>query len=153
LFLIDTNVISEIRKGSRADAGAVEFLRNPEHEIFMPAQVIGELRRGVENVLLKRDIAQAKRLQVWFESIFEEFSSRILAFDADCAVVWGRLAGPGEQNLIDKQIASIAIVYDLTVVTRNTSDFKETGVRLLNPFSGLPLSASPKPSTIRRADK
>lgn len=153
LFLIDTDIISEIGKGPRADAGVIKFLRNPEHEIFMPSQVIGELRRGVENVLHKRDIAKAKRLQAWFESVFEEFSSRILAFDADCAVVWGRLAGPDEQNLIDKQIASIAILYDLTMVTRNTSHFKGSGVRLLNPFSGQPLSVSPKPRTMLRPDK
>ncbi len=153
MFLIDTNVISEIRKGPCADAGAIQFLRNPEHEIFIPAQVIGELKRGVENVLRKRDVAQAKWLQGWFEAVLQQFSSRILAFDADCALVWGRLAGPGEQNLIDKQIAAIALIYDLTVVTRNTSDFAGTGVRLLNPFSNMPISSPRKPPTIRRAGK
>lgn len=147
MFLIDTNVISEIRKGLRADAGAIEFLRNPEHEIFMPAQVIGELRRGVENVLRKGDVAQAKRLHAWFEAIFEGFSSRVLVFDADCALVWGSLAGRSDQNLIDKQIASIAIVYNLTIVTRNISDFLGTGARLLNPFSGLPISISVSPKS------
>lgn len=145
MFLIDTNVISETRKGSRADVGAIEFLRQPEHEIFMPVQVIGELRRGVENVLRKGDTAQAKRLEAWFQLVFEEFAVRILAFDADCALVWGRFAGTSQQSLIDKQIASIAIVYDLTLVTRNTSDFLGTGARLLNPFSGVPMFPSPNP--------
>ena len=145
MFLLDTNVISEIRKGSRADAGAIGFLRKPGHEVFMPVQVIGELRRGVENVMRKGDVIQAKRLEAWFQDIFEEFSSRILVFDADCAVIWGRLAGTGEQNLIDKQIASIATVYDLTVVTRNRGHFAGMGVRVLNPFSGVSISASPNP--------
>jgi len=111
----------------------------------MPVQVIGELRRGVENVLRKGDTAQAKRLEAWFQLVFEEFAVRILAFDADCALVWGRFAGTSQQSLIDKQIASIAIVYDLTLVTRNTSDFLGTGARLLNPFSGVPMFPSPNP--------
>ncbi len=145
MFLVDTNVISEIRKGQRADAGAIGFLGNSDNEIFLPVQVIGELRRGVENVSRKNDIVQAKSLGFWFQAILEEFSGRILVFDADCAQVWGRLAGVNEQNLIDKQIAAIAIVYDLTVVTRNTNHFSGTGVRQLNPFSGFPVSASTNP--------
>jgi predicted nucleic acid-binding protein len=137
LFLVDTNVISEIRKGPRADVGVIGFLRDPDNEIFLPVQVIGELRRGVQNVLRKGDAAQAAMLEAWFQRILEEFSKRILVFDLDCAQTWGRLAGFNEQNLIDKQIAAIAIVYDLTLVTRNTNHFSGIGVRLLNPFTSL----------------
>jgi predicted nucleic acid-binding protein len=137
LFLVDTNVISEIRKGPRADIGAIGFLRDPDNEIFLPVQVIGELRRGVQNVMRKGDAVQARVLEVWFQRILEEFSKRILVFDLDCAQTWGRLAGFNEQNLIDKQIAAIAIVYDLTLVTRNTSHFSGIGIRLLNPFTSL----------------
>lgn len=137
MFLVDTNVISEIRKGPRADVGAIDFLRDPDNEIFLPVQVIGELRRGVQNVLRKGDAVQARVLEIWFQRILEEFSKRILVFDLDCAQTWGRLAGFNEQNLIDKQIAAIAIVYDLTLVTRNTSHFSGMGVRLLNPFTSL----------------
>ena len=137
MFLVDTNVISEIRKGPRADVGVIGFLRDPDNEIFLPVQVIGELRRGVQNVMRKGDAAQARVLEIWFQRILEEFSKRILVFDLDCAQTWGRLAGFNEQNLIDKQIAAIAIVYDLTLVTRNTSHFSGIGVRLLNPFTSL----------------
>ncbi len=137
MFLVDTNVISEIRKGPRADVGVIGFLRDPDNEIFLPVQVIGELRRGVQNVLRKGDAAQAAMLEAWFQRILEEFSKRILVFDLDCAQTWGRLAGFNEQNLIDKQIAAIAIVYDLTLVTRNTNHFSGIGVRLLNPFTSL----------------
>ena len=135
MFLVDTNVISEIRKGSRADIGAINFLRDPDNEIFLPVQVIGELRRGVQNVMRKGDAVQARTLEIWFQKILEEFSRRILVFDLDCAQAWGRLAGFNEQNLIDKQIAAIAIVYDLTLVTRNTSHFSGMDIRLLNPFA------------------
>ena len=145
MFLADTNVISEIRKGPRADAGAIEFLRNLANEIFLPVQVIGELRRGVSNVLRKGDIAQARGLEYWLQVVLDEFSSRILVYDLNCAQTWGVLAGFDEQNLMDKQIAAVALVYDLTVVTRNTDHFAGTGTRLLNPFSGLPISHSPSP--------
>jgi predicted nucleic acid-binding protein len=143
LFLVDTNVISEIRKGSRADTGAIGFLRDPANELFLPVQVVGELRRGVQNVTRKGDVVQAKILETWFQKILEQFSRRILVFDLDCAQTWGRLAGSNEQNLIDKQIAAIAIVYDLTLATRNTSHFSGAGVRLLNPFTGLSTAGPP----------
>lgn len=141
MFVVDTNVIGEIRKGPRADAGAIGFLRNPGNEIFVPVQVIGELRQGVEHILHKGDVAQANVLEAWLQKILEEFSSRILVFDLDCAQAWGRLTGINNQNPIDKQIAAIALIYDLTVVTRNTSQFAGTGAKLLNPFSNLPVSS------------
>jgi hypothetical protein len=62
------------------------------------------------------------------------YAERILVFDAECAEIWGRLLGPSDQNPVDKQIAAIALRYDLTVVTRNVDHFSGTGVRLLNPF-------------------
>jgi toxin FitB len=137
LFLCDTNVVSEIRKGPRADAGVIGFLGAAGNEIFLPVQVLGELLRGVENVRRKGDLAQFKMLDAWFGHILRDYASRILVFDLDCAQVWGRMPGTNEQNLIDKQIAAIAIVYDLTLVTRNTGHFSGTGAKLLNPFSGV----------------
>ncbi|MCQ6963963.1 hypothetical protein GPA27_03480 [Aromatoleum toluolicum] len=70
-----------------------------------------------------------------------DYSDRILGFDLDCAQVWGKLMSPSPQHPIDKQIAAIALIYDLMVVTRNTEDFKSTGVRSINPFSS-PLSTN-----------
>ena len=145
MFVVDTNVIGEIRKGPRADAGAIGFLRDPGNEIFVPVQVIEELRQGVEHILHKGDVAQANALEAWLQKILEEFSSRILVFDLDCAQAWGRLTGINNQNPIDKQIAAIALIYDLTVVTRNTSHFAGTGAKLLNPFSHLPISPASNP--------
>lgn len=131
---MDTNAISELRKGARADAGAVSLLREAEEQIFLPVQVIGELRYGVERLKQKHDLAQALRLDEWVQSVLSIFDQRILSFDFTCAELWGRLMGANDQHPVDKQIAAIALVYDLTVVTRNTADFAGTGVRLINPF-------------------
>ena len=134
MYLVDTNVISERRRGRRADRGVIEFIDNNDHLIYLPVQAIGELRCGVEALRRRRDRAQAARVETWLEEILDEYDSRILPFDLLCAKVWGVLRGLGDQNQIDKQIASIALVHDLTVVTRNISHFARTGVRLLNPF-------------------
>jgi predicted nucleic acid-binding protein len=134
MFLVDTNAISELRKGPKADPGVVRFLKSAEQQIFLPVQVIGELRQGIENLKHRGDLPQAERLQMWFEKVLDVFSPRILVFDLQCAAAWGALMGPSDQNPIDKQIAAIALVYDLSVVTRNTDHFAGTGARLLNPF-------------------
>jgi toxin FitB len=134
MFLVDTNAISELRKGSKADPGVVRLLKRVEKDIFLPVQVIGELRQGIEKLRHRGDFLQAQRLETWFATVLDAFALRILVFDVNCAQTLGRLMGRNDQNPVDKQIAAIALVYDLTVVTRDTNDFAETGVRLLNPF-------------------
>jgi predicted nucleic acid-binding protein len=136
MYLIDTNVVSELRKGARADIGVSAFFAalDPQH-IHLAVQTIGELRRGLENVRGRGDHAQAGRLESWLDDITSDYAERLLGFDLDCAQVWGKLMSPDPQHPIDKQIAAIALIHDLTVVTRNTADFASTGARLLNPFA------------------
>jgi predicted nucleic acid-binding protein len=134
MFLVDTNVLSEKRKGSKADPGVAAFIESREHELFLPVQVVGELRSGIEGLRRRGDLPQALRLEKWFELILKEYALRVLAFDVECAEIWGTLMGVNDQHTVDRQIAAIALVYDLTVVTRNISHFEGTGVRLLNPF-------------------
>jgi hypothetical protein len=134
MFLLDTNVVSEARKGSKADPGVAGFIGRAEHELFLPVQVVGELQSGVEALRLRGDLPQALRLEAWFRLVLEEYSMRILPFDLQCGKIWGTLMGVNDQHIVDRQIAAIALVYDLTVVTRNTAHFASTGVRLLNPF-------------------
>ncbi len=137
MYLIDTNVISEKRKESRANPGVLAFWRRIlVNEDFLPAQVVGELRRGVENLKHRGDLPQAALLESWLEFVLEEYAERILSFNAESARIWGRLMSSSSQNPIDKQIAAIALLYDLTVVTRNEEHFRVTGVRVLNPFQG-----------------
>jgi predicted nucleic acid-binding protein len=138
MFLIDTNVISEARKGERADGGVREFFNSVERKgsgVFLSAITIGELRRGAALIRHRGDAAQANRLDQWLSAVLERYADKVLPFDHEIAQVWGRLRVPHHENAIDKQIAATALVYDLTLVTRNTSDFTGTGAKLLNPFS------------------
>jgi predicted nucleic acid-binding protein len=135
VYLLDTNVISESRKGKKANPGMQKFWRSVDPDaIYLPVQSIGEIRRGVEIVKRRGDSAQAKILEVWLQTLATVYADRILSFDGDCAQVWGALMSAGNQHPIDKQIAAIALIHDMTVVTRNTSDFIGTGVSLVNPF-------------------
>jgi hypothetical protein len=134
MFLIDTNVLSERRKGRRADPGVMEFFRRTKNEIFVPVQVAGEIEAGIERLRQRGDHPQARILEKWYRSILAEISDHFLVFDLDCAEVWGTLIGANEQNQIDKQIAAIALMHDLTIVTRNTRHYDGTGVRVVNPF-------------------
>lgn len=137
MFLIDTNVISEARKGQRADAGVQAFwaaAARDDTPLFLAAVTIGELRRGVELIRHRGDQPQAQLLEQWLEEVLQTYGDRVLKLDGDAAQIWGRLRVPNPHNAIDKQIAAIALLHDLTVVTRNTDDFTGCGVRLLNPF-------------------
>lgn len=138
MYLIDTNVISEARKGTRADPGVASFLRDAaaaDTPLFLSAVTVGELRRGVESIRLRGDVDHAHHLARWLDSVVTEYGSRILPLDADAAQVWGRLVAARPGHLLDKQIAAIALIHGLTVVTRNVADFTATGVPLLNPFA------------------
>ena len=137
MYLIDTNVISEARKGDRANKGVVEFFEevaSSSEPLFLSSVTVGELRRGVELIRRRRDADQAERLETWLTRLVESFGERILAFDADAAQVWGRLRVPDPSHALVKQIAAIALVNDLTLVTRNLADFQGLGLRLRDPF-------------------
>ncbi|EXJ14390.1 type II toxin-antitoxin system VapC family toxin [Imhoffiella purpurea] len=135
MYLVDTNVISEARKGPRANVGVLDFLSEASPgDLYLSVQTIGELRRGVERIRNRGDAPQARLLEDWLDRVLTEYADRILDFDADCAQVWGKLMAPHPQHPIDKQIAAVALIHDLVVVTRNTSDFAGTGVALLDPF-------------------
>lgn len=138
MYLVDTDVISNCRKGRKANPGVQAFFRDAvasRSGLFLSAVTIGELRQGVEAVRHRGDTAQAMRLARWLNLVTTEYDDAILPFDVEIAQVWGRLRVPNPENPLDKQIAATALVYDLTVVSRNTSHFDGTGVRLLNPFT------------------
>jgi predicted nucleic acid-binding protein len=138
VYLIDTNVISEVRKRAKADIGVQDFFKQvakEEAQTFISVITVGELRRGVELIRHRGDMPQANRLEKWLDKLLTEYRDNILSFDQDMAQLWGRLRAPHPENALDKQIAATALVYDLTVVTRNHKDFTRTGVRVLNPFN------------------
>jgi predicted nucleic acid-binding protein len=137
VYLIDTNVISEARKRAKADIGVQDFFKQvakEEAQTFISVITVGELRCGVELIRHRGDAPQANRLEKWLEKLLTEYRDNILCLDQDTAQLWGRLRAPHPENALDKQIAATALVYDLTVVTRNHKDFTRTGVRVLNPF-------------------
>jgi hypothetical protein len=134
MYLADTNAISELRKGAKADPGVTSLFLRAEPVIFLPVQALGEMRQGIENLKCRGDFPQARKLEEWFQSVLRTYKTRIISFDSVCAEKWGTLMAPNNQNAVDKQIAAIALVYNLTVITRNTNDFAGTGARLLNPF-------------------
>ena len=137
MYLIDTNVISEARKKSRANPGVIDFFRrvaSAGDPVYLSAITIGELRRGVELIRLRGDAEQALMLEDWLSAVLDHYADKVLDFDADAAQVWGRLRAPNHEHALDKQIAAIALVHDLIVITRNSADFAGTGVKVLNPF-------------------
>jgi hypothetical protein len=137
MYLVDTDVISEARKGAKANTGVRAFFRNVAQEalpLYVSVVTIGELRRGIEKLRHRGDGSQAAELERWLRQITDTYGDAILAFDEEMAQVWGRLRVPHPENPLDKQIAATALICDLTVVTRNVAHFTPTGTRVLNPF-------------------
>ena len=132
--LLDTNIVSELRKGERADARVrAWFATQPEADIHLSVLVIGELRRGVERVRA-RDARQAEALERWLQRLTRLHADRILPVDARVADEWGRFSARRNASPIDVLMAATARAHQLTLVTRNTRDVAWTGVAHLNPF-------------------
>jgi predicted nucleic acid-binding protein len=138
MYLVDTDVISEARKGEKGNPGVRQFFRDAEREsipLYLSVITIGELRQGVENVRHRGDEPQARLLERWLNRITATFEDAILAVDREIAEIWGRLRVPHPENPLDKQIAATAVINDLTVVTRNTAHYVSTGAKVFNPFT------------------
>ena len=138
MYLVDTDVISNARKRSRANRGVRRFFGDAAAQgipLFLSAVTIGELRQGVEAVRHRGDFAQATRLFRWLGTVTRDYADAILPFDEEIAQIWGRLRVPHAENPLDQQIAATALMYGLTLVTRNVPHYQPTGVAVLNPFT------------------
>lgn len=134
-FLLDTNVVSELRKGARANRGVTAwFSRLGEDQLFLSVLTVGELRRGVE-AIRRRDTNQAGQLDAWLEELTTLFADRILPIDAPIAECWGRLNVPDPLPVVDGLLAATAHVRGLTLATRDTGPAERSGVAVVNPFS------------------
>lgn len=134
--LIDTNVIAELRKGSRAHPRVrAWFARLQPDDILLSVVTIGEIRRGIESVR-RRDPASARALERWLRRLLADHSDRILTVDLAVAEEWGRLNVPDPLPVIDGILAATAKVHGLTLATRNVKDVARSGVEVVNPFEG-----------------
>ena len=106
---------------SRHDPDAIMAVRPSDHCIAPAASFRAAIR-------------QAEALEAWLAQLLQDYGDRVLALDSDAAQLWGRMRVPHPEHALDKQIAAIALLHELTVVTRNTADFASTEVTLLNPF-------------------
>jgi len=133
-YLVDTNVLSEIRKGERADDRVAEWFASvvPE-ELFVSVITLGEVRRGIDSVD-RRDRPTALALNRWFHSLTTAYAARILTVDFRVAEEWGRMTVDLSVPVADALLAATARVHGLTVVTRDLKDIGRTGVPCLNPF-------------------
>lgn len=134
-FLIDTNILSELQKGKRADIGVRNWYENSNpDDLFLSVLVVGEVRQGIER-LRRRDPIQAERLEQRLAEVHTLMQGRILAITENVAQRWGRLNSPDSFPVIDGLLAATALEHGLTLVTRNVRDVKRSGVELFNPFS------------------
>jgi predicted nucleic acid-binding protein len=133
-FVLDTNVVSEPRKRSRADASVMRWFNSVEtDDLYISVLVIGEIRQGIEG-LRRRDPVQAGHLESWLAGLRRGYADRILPVDLEAAEEWGRMNVPDPISTRGGLMAATAKVRNMTFVTRNTSDVARTGARLFNPF-------------------
>jgi toxin FitB len=133
--LLDTNVLSELRKGKRCDAGVRQwFGEAAAEELFISVLVLGEIRQGIERIR-PRDPAQARALEKWLVWIATEFADRLLPVDEKVADQWGRLGLQQPIPVLDAFLAATALVHGLTMISRDEDGFRNTGVPVINPFS------------------
>lgn len=132
-WLLDTNIVSELRKGERADEQLrTWFAGVNDDEVFTSVLVLGEIRRGIE-AIRRRDASSALALEQWLIRLATGFGERILPIDVRVADRWGTLNVPNPIPTVDGLLAATALVHDLTLVTRDVKDVATTGVRTLDP--------------------
>lgn len=133
MFLLDTNVISAVRRPDRAPRVHAWLQGKPERDLYISAITIGEIERGIRQQGTQNPVF-ADELRAWLDRTHLVFADRILVFDAEDARIWGRLSQDLGHAGADLMIAATALRHGAVVVTRNVSDFMPTGVRVENPF-------------------
>ena len=135
-YLIDSNIISEVRKGSRCDAHVSAWYASvADEDIFLSTLVLGEIRKGVE-LARPRDSGRAVALERWLREVEAAFDGRVLGIDNAVSDQWGRMSAIRPLPVIDGLLAATALTNGLTLVTRNDRDVAGLGASVLNPFKG-----------------
>ena len=134
-YLIDTNIISEVRKGDRCDAHVAAWYDSiADDSLYLSVLVLGEVRKGIERAR-PGDSGRARALESWLAAVRAAFAGRILPVDDAVAEEWGRMSARRPVATIDALLAATAKVHRLTLATRNTADVADLGARILNPFA------------------
>jgi len=132
-YLLDTNVVSELRKRKPHGAVLAWLAGQRDEQVFVSAVTLGELQAGIE-VARGQDADKAREIELWVDQL--EVTFQVLPMNGACFREWGRIMQGRPDHLIeDAMIAAAARVHVLTVVTRNERDFRQLGVSLLNPFT------------------
>jgi toxin FitB len=134
-FLVDTNILSELRKSDRQNRGVSHWYSSVnDDDLYLSVLVLGEIRKGIDRLMV-RDPIQATILDRWLEQVTLSFGARALPVDGPIAKEWGRLNAIRPISSIDGLMAATAKIHGLTFVTRNEADIAGLGVHVLNPFT------------------
>lgn len=133
MYILDTNVISAVRRPDRAPQVAAWLRGKAEQDLYLSVITLGEIERGIRQQK-ERDFGFASDLRAWLDRTVLLFSDRLLPFEAEDARIWGRLSAEIGHNGADLMIAASALRRGATVVTGNVSDFAPTKVAVENPF-------------------
>jgi predicted nucleic acid-binding protein len=135
-YLVDTNVISEIRKGTRGHSQVINWWNSIHRsQVFLSVLTIGEIHRGIVGIR-RKDSHQANHLEAWLDGLIQVFGNRLIPIDQRTALVWAEICIGRTLPVIDSLMAATAISMNLTFVSRNTKDIQDCGVRYINPFEG-----------------
>jgi len=133
-YLIDTNIISEVRKGARCDRDVAAWFESiADADIYLSVLVVGEIRKGIERARPNTPV-QASALEQWLTELVRSFTERIMPIDQAVADEWGRMSAKRSLSTIDALLAATSKVNRMTLATRNISDVVNLGVRVLDPF-------------------
>lgn len=133
-YLIDTNIISEIRKGARCHTGVAHWYESLEDSnLYLSVLVLGEIRKGIEKIR-DRDVTQARAIERWLDAVTTAFGDRVLPIDFAVADEWGHMAALRPLSVVDGLLAATAKTHGFTLVTRNVRHLTGLDVRTLNPF-------------------
>ncbi len=132
-FILDTNVVSAVRRADRAPKVAAWLARQDETQLFLSVITLGEIERGIR-LQEKRNPDFARDLRLWLERTVSIFADRLIEFTAQDALIWGELSARIGHPGADLMIAAQALDRDATIVTGNLPDFEPTGARLIDPF-------------------
>ena len=135
MYLLDTNVVSELRRRDRCDENVASWYNSiSDEELFLSVLTLGEIRKGIA-LVKDRDPLQAEALEHWLTNVKQSYEGRILSVNADVSELWGEMSALRPIPAVDGLLAATAKVHNLILVTRNIRDVQGLGANLLDPFS------------------